>query len=38
MSYLGARTIKELRERAVFVRITEAGYRESLPHDVERVT
>jgi IMP dehydrogenase len=38
MSYLGARTIKELRERAVFVRITEAGYREGLPHDVERVT
>ncbi|MEN3047453.1 MAG: IMP dehydrogenase [Candidatus Caldarchaeales archaeon] len=37
MSYLGARNLKELRERAVFVRISEAGYRESLPHDVERV-
>ncbi|MCX8203581.1 MAG: IMP dehydrogenase, partial [Nitrososphaeria archaeon] len=37
MSYLGARNLKELREKAVFVRISEAGYRESLPHDVERV-
>ncbi|MCS7117287.1 MAG: IMP dehydrogenase [Thaumarchaeota archaeon] len=37
MSYLGARTLKEMRERAVFVKISEAGYRESLPHDVERV-
>ncbi|MCS7095004.1 MAG: IMP dehydrogenase [Thaumarchaeota archaeon] len=38
MSYLGARNLREMRERAVFVRISEAGYRESLPHDVERVT
>jgi len=37
MSYLGARTIKELRENAVFIRITESGFRESLPHDVEKV-
>ena len=37
MSYLGARTIEELRENAVFIRITESGFRKSLPHDVEKV-
>ena len=31
MSYLDARTIDELRANARFVRITEAGWRESLP-------
>jgi len=35
MSYCGARTIPELWENARFVRITPAGLRESLPHDVE---
>ncbi|MCI0434777.1 MAG: IMP dehydrogenase [Gemmatimonadetes bacterium] len=35
MSYCGARTIPELAERAQFVRITAAGLKESLPHDVE---
>jgi IMP dehydrogenase len=34
MSYVGARTIPELWERAEFVRITPAGVRESRPHDV----
>ncbi len=37
MSYLGARTIDELKENAIFIRITELGYRESTPHDVELV-
>jgi len=37
MSYLGARTIDELRRNAVFIRITELGYKESTPHDVEMV-
>jgi len=37
MSYLGARTIEELRRNAVFIRITELGYRESAPHDVEMI-
>jgi IMP dehydrogenase len=32
MSYLNARTPDELRANARFVRITEAGWRESLPH------
>ncbi len=35
MSYCGARTIAELQERAEFIQITPAGWRESLPHDVE---
>ncbi|MEM0481685.1 MAG: IMP dehydrogenase [Nitrososphaerota archaeon] len=37
MSYLGARTIPELRRNAVFIQITHASYLESLPHDVERI-
>ena len=35
MGYLGARNIKELQEKAKFVRITWAGYRESHVHDVQ---
>jgi IMP dehydrogenase len=35
MSYCGAHTLTELQERAVFMPITGAGMRESLPHDVE---
>ena len=35
MSYCGAATLSELRERARFTRITAAGLRESHPHDVE---
>lgn len=34
MGYTGSRTIDELRERAKFVRITNAGLRESHVHDV----
>jgi len=34
MGYLGARTIGELWERAQFIRVTQAGMRESHPHDV----
>lgn len=34
MGYTGSRTINELRERAKFVRITNAGLRESHVHDV----
>ncbi len=34
MGYTGARTIRELQERAVFRRITGAGLRESHVHDV----
>ncbi len=34
MGYTGSRTLKDLRERARFVRITGAGLRESHVHDV----
>ncbi|MGV6873041.1 IMP dehydrogenase [Pseudochelatococcus sp. B33] len=34
MGYVGARTIAELQEKAEFVRITNAGLRESHVHDV----
>ncbi len=34
MGYVGCRTIAELREKARFVRITQAGLRESHVHDV----
>ncbi len=34
MGYVGCRTIKELRDRAKFVKITSAGLRESHVHDV----
>lgn len=35
MGYVGAKTIKELREKAKFVKISQAGLRESHPHDVD---
>ena len=34
MGYTGCRTIAEMHEKAEFVRITSAGYRESHVHDV----
>jgi IMP dehydrogenase len=34
MGYVGAKTVKELQEKAEFVRITNAGLRESHVHDV----
>jgi len=34
MGYLGAKNIRELQEKAEFIRITNAGLRESHPHDV----
>ncbi len=35
MSYCGARSIREMWTQARFVRVTPAGMKESLPHDVE---
>lgn len=35
MSYCGAHTLDELHEKAVFVRMTPSGLKESLPHDVQ---
>lgn len=34
MGYVGAKTIKELQQKASFIRITNAGLKESHPHDV----
>jgi IMP dehydrogenase len=34
MGYLGCRNLKELREKSRFVKITQAGLRESHVHDV----
>ncbi|MCD5383598.1 IMP dehydrogenase [candidate division WOR-3 bacterium] len=34
MGYCGARNIKELRQKAEFVKLTEAGLLESHPHDI----
>lgn len=34
MGYIGCRTIAELQEKGRFIRITQAGLRESHPHDV----
>jgi IMP dehydrogenase len=37
LSYGGARTVKELQEKAEFIEITAAGVRESGSHDVSRI-
>lgn len=37
LSYCGATTLKELQQNAEFVRVTEAGYKESLPHDIQQL-
>lgn len=34
MGYVGAKDLKELRNKAVFIRVTQAGVRESHPHDI----
>lgn len=38
MGYLGAANLKELRERACYIRISSAGLKESAPHDVIEVS
>jgi IMP dehydrogenase len=35
MSYCGAASLEDFQKKAVFVRMTGAGLRESGPHDVE---
>ena len=37
MSYCGATNIKELQQNAEFIRVTEAGYKESQPHDIQQL-
>ncbi|HKV43571.1 MAG TPA: IMP dehydrogenase [bacterium] len=38
MSYCGATTLGELRANARFIRVTEAGVREGMPHDVDSLS
>jgi len=38
MSYSGAHSLDDFRKKAIFVRVTGAGIRESGPHDVEVLT
>jgi IMP dehydrogenase len=38
MSYSGAHTLEEFQQKAIFVRMTGAGLKESGPHDVEVLT
>ena len=38
MSYSGAHSIAELQKKAEFIRITSAGVKESLPHDIKKAT
>ena len=35
MSYLGSRSLREFRENAQFIQVTDASLRESEPHDIE---
>ena len=37
MGYLGARNLRELRKKALYVQVTAAGLRESAPHDIIEV-
>ncbi|MHA1397536.1 MAG: IMP dehydrogenase [Candidatus Heimdallarchaeaceae archaeon] len=37
ISYCGAKTIKEMQEKAEFIKITSSGRKESTPHDVELI-
>jgi len=38
MSYSGAQSVEEFQQKAIFVRMTGAGLKESGPHDVEVLT
>ena len=38
LSYCGAHNLKELRENAIFIRISQSAIREGMPHDVERIS
>ncbi len=37
LGYLGARTLSELKVRARYIRVTDAGLREARPHDIVEV-
>ena len=37
MGYLGAKTVKELQNKGEFVKITKAGFYESMVHNVDQI-
>ncbi len=37
MSYCGAKSLAELRSNGEFIRITDVGVKESMPHDVKEL-
>lgn len=37
LSYCGARSLNELRRNGEFIKITDVGLKESLPHDVKEL-
>jgi IMP dehydrogenase len=37
MSYCGARSVSDLKRKGEFMKITSAGHKESLPHDIQKV-
>ena len=37
MGYLGRKNIKDLRKKAKFVKITKAGFYESMVHNIDQV-
>lgn len=34
LGYNGCRTVEDLRKKGIFIKVTEAGYKESHPHDI----
>ena len=37
MGYMGSKTIKDLQKKCVFVKITKAGFYESMVHNVDQI-
>ena len=37
MGYLGAKTIKDLQQKGEFIKITKAGFYESMVHNIDYV-
>jgi len=37
MGYLGAKTLRDLQKKGTFVKITKAGFYESMVHNVDQV-
>ena len=38
MGYIGAKNLKEINKKAIFVKITKAGFYESMVHSVEMIS